>query len=108
MTPLESLTKKLHALLPELRGQNPNIGHVLYALDEAWVYQIYSSGEHRIYDEDGEFYDSRDDAGIVPKNHIALDVDGTSCIYNLSLPLEKQSPELIEWLDNLIPDHPTK
>lgn len=106
MNNLESLTKKLHALLPELSGQNPNIGHVLYALDKAWVYQIYSSGEQRLYDEDGEFYDSQDDASIVPKNHIALDVDGTSCIYNLSLPLHKQSPELHEFLDNLLPEPP--
>lgn len=104
MTHLESLTKKLHALLPELLEQEINLQHVFCALDKGWVYHIYSYGERRAMDEVGEFYNDRpDDDGGVPKNYIAIEADGCSFLYNLTLPLHKQSPETILFLDSILP-----
>ena len=150
MTPLESLTAKIHALLPELMelsfgcrvkyghayglavnqsktglyvlfdgftspaliprtrffealGHPIHLQHIFCALEKDWVYHIYSYGERRAMDEDGEFYNDPDDDGGVPKNYIAIEVDGRSFLYNLTLPFDKQTPELHQFLDDLLP-----
>lgn len=93
MTHLESLTKKLHALLPETRVIVPefNLEHVMKAVDEIrdprkqkWLF----------VNQRGRIWSDKNSKEIFVWAHC--------------LPLDKQSPELIEWLDNLIPEQPTK
>ncbi len=97
MTHLESLTKKLHTLLPELTLQAG--GKVYYASPitlESVLKAIYPV-TRRTYmvDEEGYFYTHSDGECWPVKDDIQWD---------LCLPLHKQSPLTIEFLDNLLPE----
>ena len=109
MNHLESLTEKLHALLPELREHEINIEHVMKALS---VLGVSEDGWGFGLSIDGGFMRIRSSAfqeeDLLPHNiesafSRGLWEDCPKSLWTFGLPLHKQSPELHEFLDNLLP-----